>query len=115
VQRVGRFDDFGAGMNVTVRDVAGEIVGGSTRNLTSADIPEGYDDMSDPEKDELSALASAAVFAEALEDPFCIVVFEDLEIKSADFYEIEVGRRGGLSYSADELKERDYFADLSLG
>jgi hypothetical protein len=99
----GGYDDFGPGVNVTVRDQDGSIVGSSsTRNLARGD------DNLRPEMDEVVNLAIQ------YPDVSCTVLFE-VEVNPAEFYEIEVGSRGGLSYSADELDSRDWWVELSLG
>ncbi|MEA5421492.1 hypothetical protein VB712_19900 [Spirulina sp. CCNP1310] len=45
----------------------------------------------------------------------CIFEFEVSEIPKVDFYSIEVGRRGQLNYSFQELEEKDWTVGLSLG
>lgn len=101
----GGYDDFGAGMNVTARDGSGRIVGsGNSRNLTESDL-----------SSDLPGLAAAAA-DESEEDGIdvtCVVSFE-IEVEDADFYEIEVGSRGGLSYSRADLDAADWFIELSL-
>lgn len=45
----------------------------------------------------------------------CIFEFEVSEIPKVDFYSIEVGRRGQLNYSFQELEEKEWTVGLSLG
>lgn len=109
----GGYSDFGPGMNVTIRDGAGEIVGtGSTRSLTEAETLGDLDDPDSTIPGDADAMQLAGTFAKTL--GYCAVAFET-EVNDAEFYEIEVGRRGSLTYSADELREREYFVELSLG
>jgi hypothetical protein len=110
----GGYSDFGRGMNVTIRNGAGEIIGtGTTRNLTRADL--GDFDSSDPEDlDDYSKLELTAGLAKLSEGTRCIVWFE-AEIAEADFYSVAVGRRGELSYSAKELADDDWHVQLTLG
>jgi hypothetical protein len=111
----GGYDDFGPGMNVTVRDGDGSIVGtGTTESLEDADAPdieaeEGARGGAD------GALGIAAMMAKDLMDgTWCTVKFE-VPVKRAEFYEIEVGRRGELSYSYEELEDNDWWVELNLG
>ena len=105
----GGYDDFGPGMNVTVRDGSGNIVGsGRTESLSEDDLP-----PADVDEDDWTKLQESADAAEG-KDSFCFVKF-DVPIESADFYEIEVGKRGALSYSESELEENGYWAALTLG
>ena len=111
----GGYSDFGPGMNVTVRNGEGTIIGsGATRSLTAEDVPEG-------ESEEV--LAGASSFSAAQQNAYlsdagfgfgCTVAFE-LEVPDAEFYEIEVGRRGELSYSRSELEAMDWDVELTLG
>jgi len=108
----GGYGDFGPGMNVTVRDGSGNIVGsGSTESFDSDDLP-----AEDADEDNLTDFEEAAAQAESFGEAglACSVKF-DVPIKSAEFYEVEIGKRGELSYSDSELKDRDYWISLSLG
>lgn len=111
----GGYSDFGRGMNVTVRNGAGEIIGsGQTRNLRTDDLGRLADDDSDTDDKPPTALESAALFAQLLERTRCTVWFE-AEIAEADFYSVSVGRRGELTYSSRELEEKNWHIELSLG
>lgn len=96
----GGYDDFGAGMNVTVRDGQGNIVGvGSTESLSEADRTGAWaDDVTFSEDSTVS----------------CVVKFI-VEVKPAEFYSVEVGSRGELAYSAAELEAAGWHVELSLG
>lgn len=90
----GGYDDFGAGMNVTVRSQNDTVIGSSsTRHLTATD----------PGAEE----AQDAEFS-------CTVAFS-VEVEESDFYLIDVGRRGQLSYSFEELESADWSVALTLG
>jgi hypothetical protein len=90
----GGYDDFGAGMNVTVRNGDGTIIGSvDARNLTSAD----------PDAAEARDL-----------EYFCTIAF-DVDVEAAEFYTVEAGHRGELSYSAKEMADEDWTVALSLG
>lgn len=94
------YDDFGPGMNVTVRDGEGKIVGvGNTEALTEADRTGIWAD--DVEFSEGSTVS-------------CVVKFT-VEVKPSEFYSVEVGSRGELTYSADELEASGWHVELSLG
>ena len=109
----GGYSDFGRGMNVTVRSGSGEVIGtGNTRNLTDADL--GDLDLSENGEDDISMLELTAAVAQIRGTSRCTVWFE-AEIGEADFYSIEIGRRGELTYSASELADRDWHVELSLG
>jgi hypothetical protein len=105
----GGYDDFGPGMNVTVRDGSGNIVGsGRTESFSSDDLP--AEDALDYYMTELQGSASFAK-----NSGFTCAIKFDVPIESANFYEIEVGKRGGLSYSDSELEENGYWIELVLG
>ena len=105
------YDDFGPGMNVTVRDGSGNIIGsGSTESFDSDDLP-----AEDADKDDLtdSQKAAAAAKLAGKAGRACSVKF-DVPIESAEFYEIEIGKRGELSYSDSELKDWDYWININI-
>lgn len=110
----GGFSDFGRGMNVTIRNGAGEIIGtGSTRNLSRADIGE-FDSAETDDLNKYSTLELTAAFAQLRGSSQCTVWFE-VEAGKADFYSVAVGRRGELTYSAKELADKDWHVELTLG
>lgn len=81
----GGYDDISYGTSVTVRDGAGEI-------LATGSLEAGED------------LGLWCNFPFTVED-----------VPGADFYEVEVSHRGGLSYSDKEMEEKDWFVSVSLG
>ena len=93
------YDDFGPGMTVTIRDGDGSIVGvGSTESLT--------------EDDRIGMWADDVEFSEGAKVS-CVVKFS-VEVKLAEFYAVEVGSRGDISYSMDELETSGWHVELSL-
>ena len=82
----GGYDDFGPGMNVTVRDGNGSIIA-SGDTVSSDAFPDNYS---------------------------CTVEFA-VEVDDVEFYAIEVGHRGELSYSKEELEEQGWNVSLVLG
>ena len=107
----GGYSDISAGNPVTVRDDDGKIVGGgSTRHAT--DQTELVERMvlhggADNE-------AQAKEYVETLDGSICALLFE-VEVDDADFYEVEVGRRGKLAYRRAELEDRDWRVTFTLG
>lgn len=82
----GGYSDFGQGMNVTIRDGDGNVVG-----------------------------SGATGPAEGQSPGWCVTEFEIEDVEIVDFYEIEVGQRGSLSYSYEDLESNDFNVDLTLG
>lgn len=82
----GGYSDFGQGMNVTIRDGDGNVVGSGATGPAEGESP-----------------------------GWCVTEFEIEDIEIVDFYEIEVGRRGALSYSYEDLESNDFNIDLTLG
>ena len=86
----GGYSDFGTGMNVTIRDGDGNIVGS-----TSTDRAEYVSTGS----------------TEAL---YCQTGFET-DVDIVDFYAIGIGSRGELTYSFEDLEDQDFNLSLTLG
>ncbi len=108
----GGYDDFGAGMDVTVRDGAGELIGRTdTRNAPESELA---DYLSRAEDGEFDTPDEAEEFLQEAEGSVCVVLF-DVEATAADYYEIEIGSRGDLSFSAEDLAESDGMVSLVLG
>lgn len=85
----GGYDDIREAMTVTVRDGAGEIL--AVGDADAGKAPEGED-----------------YFVQ------CVFSFQVDEVPSSDFYSVEVGRRGELNYSLEEMEEQDWTVNLSL-
>jgi hypothetical protein len=81
----GGYSDVRAGTNVTLRDGANEIIGTSSLGPGMGT------------------------------DGVCRFEFVLENVPDRDFYTIEVGRRGTLTYSRDEMRENDWQVGLSLG
>lgn len=85
----GGYDDIRESMTVTVRDGAGKI-------LAVGDTDAG------------KAPGSADFFVQ------CVFEFQVDGIPPSDFYSVEVGRRGELNYSFEEMEESDWTVSLSM-
>jgi hypothetical protein len=79
------YDDVQAGLQVTVSDQSGTVIGNGA--LDSGEAQEGG----------------------------CVFRFEVNNIPVASFYKVAVGRRGEISYSLDQMKQASWSVDLSLG
>ena len=114
----GGYDDFGPGMNVTIRDGDGSIVGtGNTETLENLppEVEEALDDNTDTTlPEDLDPLTGAVLYAKIFDGTQCVVQFS-VPVKDAEFYAVSVGKRGELSYSKSELEERDWWVELTLG
>ncbi len=108
---LGGYDDFAAGMDVTVRNESGTVIAStSMRNLSVDDskaIDTALGSVDGPFKDEAAQAIELEGFA-------CTLVFV-ADVKPADFYTFEAGNRGDLTYSAAELEAADWHVELSLG
>lgn len=86
----GGYSDVESGMPVTIRDGKGDIL--ATGNTGTGSQPEGkYSQVQ------------------------CVFEFKIDNVPKADFYAIEIGRRGQLNYSFDEMQKRNWTVSLSLG
>lgn len=105
----GGYSDFGPGMDVTVRGTDGDIVGTSTTRNGSEDeirrrlIAAG--ELTEDNADEFLDLGSLG---------FCSVLF-DVEVGPSDFYEFDIGRRGHISATKEELEDSAWTVSFSLG
>jgi len=107
----GGYSDVDEGMPVTVRDQRGNIVGSSaTRHAESLDeLARRLGDSDKP-----ADVSRAHELITQSRGIACVLLF-DVEVGNADFYEIEVGRRGKISYSKKELEQRKWRVTLTLG
>ena len=100
----GGFADFGFGMDVTIRDGKGDIVANAfTKSINTDEIF----------KIVMDNLPGETITSWTL-GKSCIVYFETT-LPNKDFYEIEIGRRGSMSFSKSELEDQSYFVSLTLG
>ena len=81
----GGYDDIRAGALVVVRDGGGETL--ATSSLDDGEESGGA----------------------------CVFSFEVTDVPDADFYEVEVSHRGGLTWSQQELDDEGWDVALSLG
>lgn len=81
----GGFGDIQQGMDVVIRDETGAIIG------------------------------TSRVGPGTRSGRHCEFGFEVVELPIAEFYTVEVGDRGDLTYSPEELSEMDWHIDLTLG
>lgn len=84
---MGGFEDVSGGAQIVVRNESAEIIAvGSLEGLTlSSDL-----------------------------DGPCVFIF-DMEVPRATFYSVEMGRRGGTTYSFAEMEAQGWRLDLRLG
>jgi hypothetical protein len=104
----GGYSDFEPGVDVTVRDKQGSIVGsGGMKSLEQLQVqePEFFEQFGGPKAGDLGEDAVITCRLGAL-----------IQIEGeSDFYEIDVGRRGETSVTRSELEENDWIISLSLG
>lgn len=85
----GGFEDIEGGMSVTIKDGKGTII--ALGKTSYGKRPKG----------QYSSVR-------------CIFYFQVNNVPKADFYSIEVGRRGQLNYSYEELKNKNWKVSFSL-
>lgn len=85
----GGYSDFAPGMNVVVKDEGGKIIG--TSSTTPGPVPDEYASVT------------------------CVLEFTVEDLPDAKFYSVEIGRRGDLTYSREELDDMGWNLSLSLG
>jgi len=118
----GGYDDFSAGMRLSIKGGNDEIVGtGHVVNVDESRLEdvvkadwdgkaiglEHTDDM-DAATDELRDLLESG------EGTMCMLYFE-ADVDRSDYYSIELGSRGDLSFSRKELADDGYVVGISLG
>ena len=81
----GGYDDIDLGTDVMVRDETGKI-------LANGELGIGHE-----------------------RNGTCVFDFTVEDVPKADFYEVEISHRGGLTYSYKEMDERDWTMAVSLG
>jgi hypothetical protein len=81
----GGYGDIGAGRSVTVKDSSGTVI--ATGSLGPGSIRLGA----------------------------CVFDFELRDVPRSEYYTFEVGRRGELTYSHDELRSAGWWVGFSLG
>lgn len=117
-QGTGGYSDIDAGMDITVRDAEGTIVGSSSvRNMSEAEVRELLSDdegQSDSDESNRSSDADVEDMLDTFDGFACPLAFE-VEVATVDFYEIKIGRRGELSASREELEEDDWTVNYTIG
>lgn len=86
----GGYSDIKGGMAVTVMNEKGEIL--ATGSVENGKRPPGQ-------------------FSEVS----CVLEFQLEEIPKSNFYSIEIGRRGKLNYSFEEIQKNNWELELSIG
>jgi hypothetical protein len=89
----GGYGDIGPGMPVTVRDEGGEVIGDTTMAAGRAGDPS----------------SSTSPFSRE-----CLLPFE-VTLPRADFYSFELGRRGEITYSYEEMVGFAWQVSFSIG
>jgi len=118
----GGYDDFEAGMRLSVKGKSDEIVGsGNVVNITDDNI----DDVVQAEFDGDDPIGLDADTPEEAEDELrdllengggmlCMLYFE-AAIEPSEYYSVELASRGDLSFSRKELDEQGFVVGISLG
>ena len=102
---IGGYSDFGSGMDVSIRDADGKIIGTtSPRNFSTSDLSSDDED-----------LKSAAVSTQDNSELACGVVYGPISVPKSEFYEVEIGSRGTLTYSHEDLVDAKFWTFSSLG
>lgn len=110
----GEYSDFAAGSAVVIRDSAGDIIATArTRSLTTADLPEDGDTpIAEATTAELGALIGSMAW---LSDRSPCYLYFEVEVAPSDFYSFELTSRGEVVFSAADLEQNGWRAELSLG
>jgi hypothetical protein len=103
----GGYDDFGAGMDVTVRDGSGTIIGSTNTTRWDDEHLEAVLVADDGSEETVETLRD-------LYESLCVTVLE-VEVEPSAFYEISIGSRGELTYSHEELDDQRRFVRMTLG
>lgn len=86
----GGYDDIRGGARVTVKNEKGTLIGtGSLESGTWTNLGGGTTG--------------------------CVFPFTVADVKDADFYQVEVSHRGGLTYSKADLEAKGWVVEASLG
>lgn len=122
----GGYDDFAPGMSLSLRDGEGNIIGAGDVSNVSADLlPDivaldrlmqdgGYSFIGLDEQDDDAAADELRETLRSGEGYSCMLYFEG-QVSDAEFYTVELSDRGELSYSAEEMRERNFIVSLTLG
>ena len=118
----GGYDDFSEGQNVKIQDEKSEIIGaGSAQNLSDgllSTLVEMNDDSGwygDIESDSSPEKVIKETFVTGANAGMTCGLYFEIKANKSDFYEVEMGDRGELSYSHKELEEDGFVITLTLG
>jgi hypothetical protein len=102
---IGGYSDFGSGMDVSIRNGDGKLIGTtSTRNFKAEDLSSSDKDLKDTAK-----------LAKDSPELSCTVFYGPISVPRSDFYEVEIGSRGTLTYSYEDLKAVNFWTFSTLG
>jgi hypothetical protein len=106
------YDDIEAGLQVVVKNAAGEIVGSGALQESTATAKT----LSEEQQRGLQDPQVAAHLAGRVPIT-CTFPFEVEGIPKSDFYTVQVGSgdRGSLTFNFDELEQQDWKVVLTLG
>jgi hypothetical protein len=107
----GGYSDFGPGQPVTVRNSTGQIIGAGTTRATTSKA-EFTSRLSAVEKG--TSIEAAATVYDRAEGIVCPLLFE-VKVPRVDFYEIEIGRRGKITETLEDLQKNQFVVEFSLG
>lgn len=113
----GGYGDFGAGMRLSVKGSDGEVVGSGDVTNVDESMMDTLSEMNDKSGWLSDGPESPEDIEELLRDGegFMCVLYFEADIKDSDFYAIELGSRGDLSYSREDLEENGFTVSFSLG
>jgi hypothetical protein len=106
------YDDIKAGLQVVVKNAAGEIVGsGTLQESTSTAKPLNEEQQRGLQDPQVAAHLAGRVPIS------CSFPFEVEGIPKSDFYTVQVGNddRGSLTFKFDQLEQQDWKVVLTLG
>lgn len=118
----GGYSDFDPGMNLAIRGRNDEIVGsGSVVNVdeelltTLVQMDRQVDDFIGLDSKDDTGARNELRHMLSSEEAYSCMLYFDAAVEDSDFYSIEVGSRGKLNYSREDLAKRDWIVSLSLG
>ena len=90
-----------------------QVTGSSCRGAGGySDIQEGSQVTVEDAAGKLIAISTLRAGSGLLA---CVFPFSVVKVPNVAFYKVAVGRRGAVSYSADELRTSSWHVDLTLG
>ena len=111
-----------AGCGLGSSDISGEftLLDGATGPASNCYGEGGYSDVKEGlsvtvRNESGTILATSRLERGSLSGSRCVFSFTVTDVARSDFYSVEVGRRGELTYSHDEMVENDWQVFASLG